>query len=293
MRYIVQTVVLALLVSAARAEDQPQAIRLGPFLRTEVVNGVDVIVPYRATVNQVAALDKIQIDVTIVSDLDDVAAKTDRILAIPLPRDNCRSYSGNNPVVSLDRSSLSYQSGQALLALGGTVVLWACIENPVHKTKVDMQIKDIGFGIKTKVPVVVDMGPGDPIKTIIGSQPFDASLPINLTTDGEQAIQLELGSPTINLEGQYASISNGVLSLAGIDINAKAADALRHAIDPDGLRRRLPSVAGLDLKLSGAQFVQIDEHLGAQIKFSAAVSEANGLRLFQALLASFQEGLPN
>jgi hypothetical protein len=294
MRYLLQTIALASMVSVAYADDQPQGIRFGPFIRSEVVNGVNVTVPYSATVNHVAAPEGLRIDVTVVADLGDVATKMGMILgAIPFPNDNCHTYSPTNPVVSLEKSNLAYQSGQAVLGLAGTVVVWACVQNPIHKTKIDMQIKSIGFGIKTKIPVVVDMGLGDPIKTIVGSQPFQAALPIDLVVHDAQSVELKLGSPTVNLGGQYASISEGVLSLAGIDINQQAGEALRHAINLDALRQTLPPVAGLQSHLSDARFIETAGHLGAEIRFSAAVTEADGLRLFQALLAAIQNGLPN
>jgi hypothetical protein len=35
----------------------------------------------------------------------------------------------------------------------GSVAVWDCRENPIPNSKVEWQIKDIGLGIKTKVPV--------------------------------------------------------------------------------------------------------------------------------------------
>lgn len=291
MHCIARIVLFSLVTSGAAAADLLQPISLGPFQRTQNFNGVDVHVPYNVIVTPLAVEKRLRIDITIAADLNDIAANIGRILAtLPLPRDNCRSFSPDNPVVSLDRSSLHYRSGQAVLALGGTIVIWACLENPVHKTKVEMQMQDLGFGVKTKVPVVVDMGPGDPIKTIVASQPFDAEIPVRLIVSDAKSIRVELDEPTISLGGKYASITKGILSLAGVDINAKAGEALQRAVDPDDLRQAVPSIAGIEPNLSAATFVEKEGHLAAQLEMSAVVDGSLGLRLFQALLAGIRKG---
>ncbi|MGX5802630.1 hypothetical protein ACWGS9_15460 [Bradyrhizobium sp. Arg314] len=291
MRRMVKVLLFSTLALGAEAQGLQQPLTLGPFLRVEKIEGVDVSVPYTVAVSQTKTSVETRIDATVVADLNDIAAKIGPILAaLPLPRDNCRSFSATNPVVSLDRSTLGYQFGQAVLELTGSIVLWACVENPVHKTKLDMQVKDIGFGVKTKVPVVVDMGPGDPTKTTIGSQPFEATLPATLVVPQANSIALQFGRPDIKLGGQYASITNGVLSLAGIDINAEAGKALQRAINPDDLRQAVPSIEGIEPKASPAQFVEKEGHLAAQIEVSAVVDGSAALKLFKALIAAILKG---
>jgi hypothetical protein len=99
-------------------------------------------------------------------------------------------------------------------------------------------MKKIG-PIKTKVPVV-HTWPGDPIKTILATQPFEAALPFGISKRDDHTVGLDLSKPDIELKGQYASITKGVLQIAGINLNDKAYDALQKAIDPQKLVLTLP-----------------------------------------------------
>src|SRR4030081_1706423 len=122
---------------------------------------------------------KIYLKAQVIGDLGDLQRKIGTIVdTFKLPRDNCGSYSANNLVVSVPRKELAFKDNAAVFSISGSVETWDCRENPVPNSKVDFVLKDVGFGVKTKVPQVVTW-PGDPNKDPLLPQPFDAALPVN------------------------------------------------------------------------------------------------------------------
>ena len=279
-------VYFALGASAARA--QPTVI--GPIVEVQQVEGISITVPIRVEVSQGPSDLGTRIRVRVVADLSDLAAKTGDIVdCIPLPKDNCASYSANNPVVTLGRKSLVFRDDAAILSVGGSVDMWECAENPIPKTKVEMQVKDIGLGVKTKVPVVVNLGPGDPIKTKLGTQPFDVDLPVTLSVEDGRAVALRIGRPAIRLRGPYVSVTEGVLSIAGVDVNERAQALLERAIDPDKLCRTVPTFAGFAPTVEGAGFIEDGGRPAAEIVLAADLSVATAIGVlpkFFGLLAA-------
>lgn len=221
---------------------------------TTPIAGVPVAIPY--TVRSVLAGSTVKF--CVLGKLANLQQKIGAIVdTFHLPTDNCAHYSLNNPVVSLSSVTLTYVNGKASLNLSGKVVLWGCAKNPIPNSKVEWQIKKIG-PIKTKVPVVVTW-PADPIKTVIGTQPFTAHLLFSPVIVDLTHVGLKLDSAQIDLQGQYAYITNGVLYIAGIDINTLAYNALKNIVGtaqiavPNGF-----TVVGTDLtNPSGVMTIRI------------------------------------
>lgn len=144
-------------------------------------------------------------------------------------------------------------------------------ENPVPNSKVEWEIRDVGFGIKIRVPIVKTW-PGSPIKTILVTQPFDADLPVALVRNNEHAVGLQFSKPDIELNGQYAFITKGVLNIAGVDINQLAYDALQKAIDPQKLIVSIPEdISKYNPNIESARLYDNQGHLSAEISMSALV----------------------
>jgi hypothetical protein len=86
----------------------------------------------------------------------------------------------------------------------------------------------------------------------------------------DHTVALRSGPPSITLGGQYVGITNTILNIAGVDINAKATEALSYAIAPDKRQQALPSeTLKLNPKIASAVFVDDSGVLGVQIAMSS------------------------
>jgi hypothetical protein len=237
-----RTFILALFVilfaaSGANAQSPCAAgIAFPGFPLSQTLNGVPVSLPATATVTGVS---NGTATICVVVDLSDLQQKIGSVVdTFHFPTDNCASYSPRNPVVSLPTKQLTYATDSAVLNLVGSVTDWECLQNPIPNSKIVWEMRKIG-SFKTLVPVVVTW-PAPPIKTVLLVQPFNASLPFHLTTVNPQTIELQPGVPSISLQGQYAFITNGVLSIAGVNINVVAYNALKSALNSPQLIAKLP-----------------------------------------------------
>jgi hypothetical protein len=267
------------------AQQATDEVLVGPIDYEQDVESVPVTLTAMSYFKIKTEANQINVRARIVGDLGDLQKKIGSIVdKFGLPRDNCRSYSANNPVVSIPRKELLYRNGEAIFSIGGTVAVWDCRENPVPNSKVEWQIKDVGFGIKTKVPVIKTW-PGNPIKNRLGSQSFDADLPLSIVKKDDSTLELQLGRPDINLKGQYAFITKGILSIAGININDKAMDALRKAIDPEKLRVSLPEdFLKFNPAIESARFLNVGGNLAIEISMSAFVPGSLATEFLRTLL---------
>src|SRR5262249_17736342 len=145
---------LSLIVPAIAIE--PDDFLVGPITYQQDVNGVPVNLTAR-TYFKIQTIDnKIFLKAQIIGDLGDLQQKIGVIVdSFRLPQENCKSYSGNNPVVSIPRKELLFRDGSAVFSISGSVVMWDCRENLKLNSKVDWVLEDIGLGIKTKVPKVI------------------------------------------------------------------------------------------------------------------------------------------
>ena len=139
----------------------------------QIVNGIVVNVSTRTYVLVETVENGIHLKGRIVGDFIDLQRKIGTIIdSFDLPHDSCRRYSAINPVVSIPRKELRFSDNAALLSIGGDMTMWQCLENPVPS--LEWEIRDIGFGIRTKV-AVLNSRPG---KKPLVTQPFEADLPI-------------------------------------------------------------------------------------------------------------------
>lgn len=264
---------------------EPDDFLVGPIEYQQDVNGVAVTIIAK-TYFKIQTLDnKLYLKAQVIGDLGDLQRKIGPIVdSFKLPWENCRSYSPNNPVVDLPRKELPFRDGSAVFSIGGKVTMWQCLENPIPNSKVEWQLRDVGFGIKTKVPVVVTW-PGSPIKTILVTQPFDADLPVTLVRNNESTVSLVVGRPDIELRGSLAFIARGVLNIAGIDVNQKAADALRKAIDPEKLKLSIPEqFQQFNPKIDSARFIDHEGKLAIEMNLSALIPAAKVTDMVKGLI---------
>ena len=230
---------------------------------------------------------KIYLRARVVGNLSDLQRKIGSIVdTFDLPRDNCKSYSPKNPVVSIPRKELTFRNGAALFSVGANVTVWACVENPIPNSKVEWEMCKIG-PIKTKCRPRVVTWPGNPIKTHVGAQNIDADLPIFLVKNNDHAVGVQFSKPDIDLGdcSWFACVAKGVLQIGGVDVNQKAYDALQRAIDPEKLRLAIPDeLERFNPSVVSARFFEDDGSLAAEIKLSALVPAAAVTELVQELL---------
>lgn len=247
-------------------------VQVGPIAVQQDVNSISVTSNVTSFFSLKTENSALHLKARVIANLSDLQRKIGAIVdTFPLPHENCGSYSGNNPVVKLPTKSLTVSGNKALFSLSGNVEMWDCRENPIPNSKVEWEVKDIGFGIKTKVPVVTTW-PGSPIKNMLASQSFDATLPLIAYAPDTLTAAIKFEKPNINLKGQYAFITEGVLSIAGIDINAEAQKALDKAISPTSLQRSVPSeYLDLNPKIEDLEFFDLEGQLAMKINLTAAV----------------------
>src|ERR1039458_3635416 len=279
----VLTAVTGLLVTAF-ATMAATEVMIGPITIPADYAGIDISVPVRAFLQLESAADGISIAVRLQGDLSNLQSRVAQIIdTFPLPKDNCASYGASNAVVNVWGKQLTVADTRAILTLHGYVEIWGCASNPIPNSKVEWR-NDGPF--HASIPHVVTW-PGDPIKTKIATQPFDVTLPISLTVVDEHTVALTPGQPTITLGGQYVGITNGILRIAGIDINGKAAEALHHAIDPDKLQQALPAeILKLNPKITKAAFLDAGGHLAVELSMFSKIPPAQLTGLLQIMAAA-------
>jgi hypothetical protein len=92
--------------------------------------------------------------------------------------------------------------------------------------------------------------------------------------------------PVLTLGGRFGGITQGVLNVAGVDINQKAADALKQAIDPTKLQETLPAdIRLLNLSMADASFSALNGQALINLHLSGKVPANQLTLLFQTLLA--------
>jgi hypothetical protein len=246
--------VVAIPVSLLHAAE-PGEVQIGPVEYQQNVNGVPVNVTATTFVKVESKDNKIQLNARVVGDF-----------------------------IDLQRKELAFKNGSAMFTIGGSVVMWQCLENPVPNSRVDWEIRDVGFGIKTKVPVVRTW-PGKSHKTVLVTQPFNAEQPVTLFKSDDHSVGLQFSKPDIELTGQFAFITKGVFKIANVDINEKAYDALRKAIDPTRLRLTIPDeLSKFNPIVVSARFTDNGGHLVAEIRLAAEVPPAVMTDLIKELL---------
>jgi hypothetical protein len=280
--------------AASDAPPTPQSDRIvvGPIVLTQDVQGILVNTPGLMRFAVETKTDGLHLSLTLDANLVDLQQKFAQIInTIPLPRDNCKSYTLLNPVVSLGNSALRAEGDDAVVALSGEVDGWTCLENPVPETYWDSTgcRGDLPFGghyvfgcPKTR--------PGSPIKNKSITQPFDATLPVKLQKMGDASLGLVLGKPNIKLGGQFVFITNGLLTIAGVNVNDQAKKALERAIDPNKLTISIPKeYADLNPQIVDASFRSDQGQLAIRIDMTALIPPARINEILGGLVKSLKK----
>ena len=248
---------------------KPDELVVGPLTVSQNVQGVPVNVVSTTYLSLHTTNEGLNFRARVVADLRDLQSKIGSVIdTIPLPTNNCGSFSANNPVVTIWGKELKPEGSAAVLWLHGHVDVWDCRENPIPNSKLEW-VNDGPFGLSR--PKIVTW-PGSPIKNKLAQQPFDVSEPVSLEKTSDTTIRLVLGKPDIKLGGQFVAITNGVLRLAGIDLNEKANAALQSAIDPTKLQVSVPpDYLKLNPIIESASFISLEGALAVETTFSAKV----------------------
>lgn len=130
--FVGATLILSVLSNVHNVMAQsPDEVAIGPVEYNQNVNGVNVAISSTSYVKLITTDNKIYIHARVVGDLIDLQRKIGQIVdTFKLPSENCRSFSPKNPVVSIPRKELRATGSGALFSVGGTVVMWQCLENP-------------------------------------------------------------------------------------------------------------------------------------------------------------------
>lgn len=184
--------------------------------------------------------DKLKLHARAIADLSDFQNKIGALIdTIPLPTDNCSHFGVDNVVARIWGKQITVNGDVATLKLNGDVEIWTCAKNPIPCTRIEWDEKNI-LGAIIRVPRTVFYDCNPPIKNRNLSQPFEATLPFRLAPVDSQTFALRLGDPSVNLGGALGSVTEGILRIAGVDINAKVKEALDRAVNPEVLKQSLP-----------------------------------------------------
>jgi hypothetical protein len=274
--------------AVAQAALSGDELIVGPINVPRTYQGVTVTPVVTSYFKLATRADGLHLNARVESDLRDLQNKFSALIdTMPLPRDNCRSFSGNNPVVSLSNKQLKAEGKNGRIVISGEVKLWDCRENPVPQVYWDPT------GCKGKIPIInkeYSFGcpktrPGSPIKNVLLTQPFDFAVPVSLQRTGDRSISLVIGDPKVELGGQLAFITKGVLSIAGVDINAEAKKAIEASVDPNSLTVSIPSeYAELNPLVEGASFGEKGGNLTAIVEMTARIPAAKMNDLIRSMV---------
>lgn len=209
---------------------RPGEILIRPPVIVESIGGVDISLPASVflTVNRLER--GARIDGRIVADLSDLQRKIGPLIdQLPFPRDNCAKFALDNLVVKISGRELRVTQEVATLVISGEVEVWTCLEIPFSS----------------------------PLKThTLPPQSFTALVPFRLAVEQNGlGLGLLLGQPSIDLRGDLGQVIDGILSIAGVDINAEALGWLQRCVSrdwltftlPEGLRKLKPLISDASL----------------------------------------------
>jgi hypothetical protein len=268
------------LVTPAEVTQKSDELLIGPITTTVPVQGVPVNLVSSTFLTLHTTNTGLILKARVTTDLHDLQNKIGAIIdTISLPRDNCASYKPANPVVTIWGKELKASEHGATLWLHGKVEIWSCVQNPIPQTKVEIH----------GLSVTVRTWPGNPFKNLSATQPFDISEPFNVTKVNDSTVALTLGDPNVQLGGQFVFIANGILRIAGVDINEKAKDALRGAVDPNKLQFSVPpEYLALNPKVEDVGLSTNGANLIAVLNLSANVPAAQINETLLALLGKMK-----
>ncbi|WP_353205877.1 hypothetical protein [Sphingorhabdus sp.] len=260
----------ALLAAPVSAQDstQPNEYKLGPINVKQEVQGVRVEMLVNLYLNIVSAPSGITFRNRAYADLSDIQAKFNTLIRkVPVPRDNCASYSQTNIIAEINRGRLEASGSDAVAIIDGRAEVWSCVENIFQDVTIKWKVKRIGF-FKTKVPVRMTVTRSRPIKTRLLSQSFTAKIPIRITNTGSE-LGAEVRGLDIDLNGQYAGLLRAALFFGGLNLESTAQNMLNKSIRPNVIPLLVPE----DFKIFNpkVQTVRFIED-GSRLKLEAILS---------------------
>lgn len=206
----------------------------------QVVQGVPVTAQIYTFLSFKVAGDRLKILARAIGDLSDFQNKIGPLIdTIPLPTDNCSHFGLDNVVARIWGKQITIDGSEATLKLSGDVEIWTCVKNPVPCTRIVWEERNV-LGAIIRIPRTEFFDCNPPIKNRNLTQPFDATLPFRLRVVDSGSFAVQLGEPTINLGGALGGVTQGILNIAGVDVNAKVKEALEAAVHPDVLKQNLP-----------------------------------------------------
>lgn len=184
--------------------------------------------------------DKVKLHARAIADLSDFQNKIGALVdTIPLPTDNCSHFGLDNVVARIWGKQITVSGNVATLKLNGDVEVWTCLKNPIPCTRTVFDEVNV-FGGKIRIPRIETFDCNPPIKNRNLSQPFDATLPFSVAVVDSDTFAIKLGDPDVNLGGALGGVTEGILKIAGVDVNAKVKEALDQAVNPEVLKQNLP-----------------------------------------------------
>ena len=282
-RFTVEFAVLGVAVACSQPASAQLAV--GPVPYQESVDGIPVTVNVLSVITVQAMQDNLAVMAKVEGDLFDLQQKIGAIGdTFNWPNNNCANGGADdrpNLVVSVTSKSLTAQGDQAMLVFGGQVDGWTCVAKA--KSEVQWEMKRVG-PIKTKLPVTHTVT--NYVKSKITSEPFQASMPISFVKQDDRSVAVQLGQPIVTPEGQYVSVTNGVLKIADVDVSQKVGQALHSALDPEKLKTTIPSeLEKLNMTVQSTGFKDDGGHLIAEVVLTSNVpwgDVANALKQIQS-----------
>lgn len=213
------------------------------------------------------------IDLHVVVDLSPLQTNFQTLLTFQ--RNNCPNFSTSYVDLDVTDANPTIEGGKLRLNVNGNFDQWGCLENPVPNTKVEWQFKDLGLGIKTKVPVVVT-SPSSPIKSLLARGSFTFSGIFELSS-ADNAIDVKTnvvfdGAPNTSVKDAVEA------SIADFTTAFKKITDLQTTLGllPVQLRE-------LGFRPNSATFSAQTGKPVALMYFSAAVSESQGSAIRESL----------
>jgi hypothetical protein len=265
-------------VSSAEPQDllvQPpgEGIRVGPFPLSESIRGVPLALRSSAFLVLKKEEGQLRLLSRLIVDLTDLQRQVGAIIdTVPLPTDNCARFAADNLVPRIWGKQLTINGDVATLRLNGDLDVWQCIKNPIPCSKVEWD------GI---VPHVVTFDCNEPIKNKI-NQPFDAEIALRLVVAPSNTVSIMAGDPQLRMGGTLGSVTEQLLRIVGVDIEARVKESLDRAISPDLLKAPLPAeVQRLDPTFTRAEFFNNAGSLAASLEMTSTLDADDLLGLFE------------
>jgi hypothetical protein len=215
---------LCTLISGAFAQQnatptpQPDELLVGPAPVHNDVQGVSITIPVYAFFKATTGPSGLQINARVYADLDELQAKVGALIdKQDLPRNNCRSYSANNPVVTIWGKRLDLSGNAAVLRVSGDVDLWDCRENPIKCSKVEWH-NNGPFG--TPAPTVRTYNCNPPWKNKLLTQPMTMTVLATMQKVSDTSLRLVLDKPHVELGGdaRLSAVRDFLIHLFGVDL---------------------------------------------------------------------------